>query len=131
MNEGIHTNSITRVASADAKRGAFVKLGADSTKVEVCSATDANCIGVLLDDVVAGDNVAVALLGVANSTFAVLAGGAIQAGDRIALAGDGKCQTLPQSNGSYVVVGRALSAGVGDGDIVEIIPQTPVSVTIS
>ena len=96
MNEGTHKNNITKTASATMPRGAFVKLAADDAgKVEACSATDTDALGVLLDSVEAGDNVAVELLGVSNRTFVALADGEISAGGKVCLSANGAVKAIP------------------------------------
>lgn len=135
MNEGTHINNITRIASADLPRGVVVKLtAADSNKVEACAATDTDAIGVLLDSVKQGDNVAVELLGVTNRTIVALADGEIAAGAAVCLAADGAVKAVPAKGASaqtVQVVGIALVKSVGKGDLVEIIGQRPQSLTIA
>ena len=88
--DNTHKNNITKTASADMSKGTVVKLdSSDSSKISACAATDANAIGVVLDSVKGGDNVAVALFGVANHTVEALAGGAISAGEKVCLAANG------------------------------------------
>ncbi len=133
MNEGTHINNITRIASADLPRGAVVKLtAADSNKVEACAATDTDAIGVLLDSVKQGDNVAVELLGVTNRTIVALADGEIAAGAAVCLAAGAVAVPAKGASAQTVqVVGIALAKSVGKGDLVEIIGQRPQSLTIA
>lgn len=135
MNEGTHTNNITKTASATMPRGAFVKLTAvDAGKVEACSATDTDAIGVLLDSVDAGDNVAVELLGVSNRTIVALADGEISAGGKVCLSANGAVKAIPAKSASaqtVQVVGLALGNSVGKGDLVEIIAHRCEQLTIA
>lgn len=113
----MNTNNITKIASADMPKGTVVKL--DGENIVACS--DADAIGVTLDDVKGGDSVAVALLGIANHTMGMLASGAISVGSKVCLdAGKVKAGT----NG--VCVGIALTAGFAGG-IVEVAHRTPVT----
>lgn len=117
----IHKNNITKTASADMAMGTVVKLDAsDASKVAACSATDTGAIGVVLDNVSSGDNVAVALLGVANHTLEVVAGGAISAGAKVYLAANGKVAAT-----GTIQIGTALKAAYADGNLVEIAHRAP------
>ena len=118
-----HKNNITKTASADMARGTVVKLDAsDASKVAACAATDTGAIGVVLDDVSSGDNVAVALLGVANH------------GAKVYLDASGKVRAAPAAGGadqSVVCVGIALTAAYADGNTVEIAHRAPTGETIA
>ena len=135
MNEGTHKNNITKTASATMSRGAFVKLtAADAGKVEACSDTDTDALGVLLDSVEAGDNVAVELLGVSNRTFVALADGQISAGGKVCLSANGAVKAIPAKGASaqtVQVVGLALGNSVGKGDLVEIVAHRCQQLTIA
>lgn len=101
--------------------GTVVKLDAsDASKVAACSATDTGAIGVVLDNVSSGDSVAVALLGVANHTLEVVAGGAISAGAKVYLAANGKVAAT-----GTIQIGTALKAAYADGNLVEIAHRAP------
>ena len=130
-----HKNNITKTASADMARGTVVKLDAsDASKVAACAATDTGAIGVVLDDVSSGDNVAVALLGVANHTVEAVASGAIPAGAKVYLDASGKVRAAPAAGGadqSVVCVGIALTAAYADGNTVEIAHRAPTGETIA
>lgn len=130
-----HKNNITKTASADMARGTVVKLDAsDASKVAACAATDTGAIGVVLDDVSSGDNVAVALLGVANHTVEAVASGAITAGAKVYLDASGKVRAAPaagDSDQSVVCVGIALTAAYADGNTVEIAHRAPTGETIA
>lgn len=130
-----HKNNITKTASADMARGTVVKLDAsDASKVAACAATDTGAIGVVLDDVSSGDNVAVALLGVANHTVEAVASGAIAAGAKVYLDASGKVRAAPaagDSDQSVVCVGIALTAAYADGNTVEIAHRAPTGETIA
>lgn len=130
-----HKNNITKTASVDMARGTVVKLDAsDASKVAACAATDTGAIGVVLDDVSSGDNVAVALLGIANHTVETIASGAIAAGAKVYLDASGKVRAAPaagDSDQSVVCVGIALTAAYADGNTVEIAHRAPTGETIA
>lgn len=117
-----HKNNITKTASAAIAKGALVKLGSDSSFVAPCSATDANAIGVALDSAAQNDNVAVALLGIANHTVQALASGAIGAGAKAYLAANGEI-----SASGTIYVGIALTAASADGELVELAHCAPIN----
>lgn len=133
--DNTHKNNITKTASADMPKGTAVKLdSSDSSKISACAATDAEAIGVVLDGVKSGDNVAVALFGVANHTLEALAGGAISAGEKVCLAANGKVSAFPAKSGSaqnVLCVGVALTAAYADGNIVELAHRAPAAETIA
>ena len=133
--DNTHKNNITKTASADMSKGTVVKLtSADSAKIEACAATDANAIGVVLDTVKSGDNVSVALFGVANHTVEAIASAAITAGAKVYLAASGKVQPAPDATSSaqtVYCVGVALTAAYADGNIVELAHRAPTLETIA
>lgn len=124
-----HKNNITKTASANLAKGSVVKLStADKTKVEACSANDANAIGIVLDNVNAGDNVAIALLGIANHTVEVVANGAIGAGEKVCLGANGKVSAFPEAGAqaqNVVCIGIALTNAYADENVVEIAHRAP------
>ena len=113
-----HTNNITKTASADMSKGTVVKL--DGENIAACAASDAGAIGVIMDDVKAGDNVAVALLGIANHTIGILASATISAGANVCLDANGKVK----AGTSGICIGIALTAGYANA-IVEVAHRTP------
>ena len=116
-----HINNITKTASADMAMGTVVKLDAsDASKVAATAATDTGAIGVVLDDVKSGESVAVALLGLANHTVEVVAGGAISAGAKVYLAANGKVAAS-----GTIQIGTALNPAYADGNLVEIAHRAP------
>lgn len=133
MNNGTHKNSATFIASADIARGVAVKLTlSDASKIETCS--DADAVGITLDDVRAGDIVGVALFGIANSTLVCKTGGVFAAGSKICLGSGGVANKLPEAGSqsqNVVVIGRALTASNAEGDTVEIIHHVPRVETIA
>ena len=126
MNQGTHKNSLTKTALVAMATGTCVKLSAaDSTKIEPCGATDEACLGALLDSVQAGDNVAIALFGVSNSTILAAANGAIATGAKVYLAADGKVA----ADGT-IFVGIALDSAVIDGNLIELAHRAPTEETV-
>lgn len=127
-------NNITKIASSDMLRGTVVKLDSDANKVVAAGATDANAIGVLLDDVTSGDNVAVSLLGVDNHTVEVVASGAISVGEKVVLAASGKVSAVPAATSSaqtVYFVGIALTPAYADGNLIEILHRGAQTMTIA
>ncbi len=126
-----HKNNITKTAAADLAKGSVVKLSSvDSAKIEACAASDANAIGVVLDNVQAGDNVAVALLGLANHTVEAIASGSISAGSKVCLDANGKVKAYPTAGSAaqnVVCVGVALGDAYADGNVVEISHRAPTA----
>ncbi len=119
-----HTNNITKNASATLAKGTIVKIASDSSFVAACSATDANALGVTLDSAAQNDNVAVALLGIANHTVEAVASGAISAGAKVYLAASGKVAAT-----GTIFVGIALTAATAADDIIELAHCAPVDET--
>lgn len=115
-------------------KGTAVKLdSSDSAKVAACSATDAEAIGIVLDNVKAGESVAVSLLGIDSNTVEAVAGGAIAAGAKVCLAANGKVTAFPAKGSSaqtVFCVGIALTAAYADGNLVELAHRAPSAETI-
>lgn len=116
-------------------KGTVVKLdSSDATKVAACAATDTDALGVVLDNVKSGDNVAVALLGIANHTVEALASGAIAEGAKVYLDASGKVRAAPaagEADQSVVCAGIALTPAYADGNLVELAHRAPTSETIA
>lgn len=133
--DNTHKNNITKIASANLSKGTVVKLkSTDTTKIEACAATDAAAIGIVLDAVKSGDNVAVALLGIANHTVEAIANAAISAGAKVYLGASGKVQPAPAAGAAAQTVyciGVALTAAYADGNIVELAHRAPTIETIA
>jgi hypothetical protein len=116
--------------AALAKRFMLVKLGSDANHVAASGANTDIPLGVATDSVATADlevPVNVAVLGAAQGTQLVQAGGTIAAGDMIQSKGDGTAITLLTTTGTFYIIGRALSAGV-DGGLVEFAPCLPMKV---
>lgn len=88
-------------------------------------------LGVVDDVGKTGELVAVCLLGVVPKTLVMTAADAIDAGDEVVAAADGKVQSLPTDPGTYQLVGCALTSTVADGDEVEVAHCLPRPVVVS
>ena len=130
----MNKNTITKTAAAALTKGTIVKLdSSDSSKVAACGASDANAIGVVLDNAAQGESVAVALLGLCNSTVEVIASAAISAGAKVYQAADGKVKPAPEAGLSaqtVYCVGVALAPAYASGNIIEIAHRAATVETI-
>jgi hypothetical protein len=127
--EGTHGDgNITKKAdAAQALRHVLVKIGSDIDHVAVTTANTENPIGVCDDEAAAAeDNVNVQILGAKPGTILVRAHAAIDAGDLLVPAADGRVQTIDGlSSVSVYIVGRALNAATTQDDLVEMAPCLP------
>lgn len=103
----------------------FCEVGGAANTVTVCNNAGDIPLGVICDEAASGENVEVALLGSADGTRKVTAGGNISFGDMICTGAAGKAVALPASAGTYYIVGRALEAAV-DGQVFEFDPFPPI-----
>lgn len=122
--EGTHDGNITKAADAAiTERFLLAKIGCASDRVAVCGASDTP-IGVITDEAAAtGDLINVALFGSAQSTLKMVASGVIAQGALVEPAASGRVQTLGVGAGTHHVVGRALDAATGAGDVIEVDPH--------
>ena len=86
----------------------------DNGKVVPTTAANDAAIGIALDGAAEGDIVPVAILGNFTGTVQVKSGGAISAGAQVAADG------TATSAATDVIVGRALEAASGSGELIEI-----------
>lgn len=121
--EGTHDGNITKFAEAAiTERHLLGKIGGAADRVAVAGAGDAP-LGVITDEAtVALDPVNVALLGASRSTLRMVASAAIAQGALVEPAANGRIQTLTGSVGNHHIVGRALDAASGAGDVIEVDP---------
>ena len=105
------------------------KRGSDEIHVTLAGAGD-KALGVSPDrPKVAGDQLAIWLLGNHEGTLMGVASGAIAAGDLLVPAANGAISKLPAGAGTYYVVGEALAAAV-DGQYVAFIHRYPYPATV-
>lgn len=133
MSIGTHANGkITRKCDAALSDGVLVKAGTDDAHVAVATAATDNPIGIAASATdAAEDEVGVELFS-SPGTKKGVALAAIAVGARVCAATAGKVQTLPTTvNGTYYVVGRALTAAADAGDEIEYEGCVPYPVVIS
>ncbi len=127
---GTHAGHVTRTASATfARKFLLAKAGASAGQAAVCGASD-NPIGIVTDEAVADDPIALKLLGVGEQTAMLVASGALNAGVSLYAAASGKVQGEPTTAGTYYLIGRALTSATGDGDVLEAETIAPVKVVV-
>ena len=118
----------TFIAAAAIAAKRLVKFSAATVAHNTATDTD-EPIGIAEYGVGAGEAAAVRMINDAG-TFEVTAAGAIDAGEAVFAADDGKVQALPVAPGTYRRVGIALEAAVADGDIIEILPYAYTESTV-
>ena len=91
-----------------------VKLGSAETQVDVCGATDTP-IGIAQAPASAGDQVAVRVAGISKA----VASAAITAGAFVKPAASGKVAAVASAGDE--IIGQALTAASGDGDIIDVL----------
>jgi len=70
-------------------------------------------------------------LGTIESAVTLCAAGAITAGSLVCLAASGKVQAVPETAGTYQIIGIALAAASSDGDAVSVQTMTPVEKVVT
>ena len=129
---GTHRGSVTRLTDgAIATRHLLGTAGSDASHVAICGVATVP-MGVINDEASAsGEEVAVELLGSANSTVRMVAGGAIAAGSLVYTAANGLVTALSATAGTYYCVGVALSAATASGEVIEVDPSAAHKVVVS
>lgn len=113
---GVYPNgNATLIAGDDIELGQPLMLSGG--KVVPTAAATSAAIGIALDDAEDGDTVPVALLGVFTGTVLLLSAGGIAAGAQITAAG------ATTSENTDVIIGRALEAATGAGELINIAHQ--------
>jgi hypothetical protein len=127
---GTHAGHITRNADVViGRRHLLLAVGSDAAHVTLCG-SGGKALGVAMDEAAAVDDpVDMALLGCASSTLLMVASEAINAGELIFPASDGKVQNAPMG-GVHYCVGIALSSAAQDG-LVEVDPCVANLVNLS
>jgi len=117
--------------AAISTRWLLVKQGTDVDHVAINAASTTLPLGVCTDEPTAAEDViGVQLLGVAGSTVRMVASEAIAVNTLVYTAANGKVQDTPAgSSGVAFKVGRSLTAAAADGDVIEVEPCFPLSVT--
>lgn len=125
---GVHPDgAINCEANGAIARNSLVKLS--SGKVVASGAAELP-LGVAQDNVVAGERVAVKLLGNATGTIVGIASEAISQGDALYAVADGKvAKTKPVASGTHYLIGYALTSAAADGEL-EIQHHAPVAVVV-
>lgn len=122
---GVHEGGITKTLEQDvATRHLLGKQGSTAGEVDLCAADDLP-LGVITDSGEAGDPVNVALFSTSTATLRMVAGEAIQQGQPVYTADNGKVQNQPGVVGEYYLVGHALTTAAGDGELLEVLPTAP------
>ncbi len=98
----------------------LVKLDGTTVVHNTAVSTD-EPIGIGLYTTEEGYNIAVKFLN-SPGTVLITAADAIDQGDPVYAADNGKIQPLPANPGTYRKVGRAIKGASGDGSIIEVLP---------
>jgi hypothetical protein len=115
---------------AIATRYLLGKIGSDAGHVVASGAAD-EPIGIITDEAgAAEDAVNVNLFGSAADTQLMVGAEAIAAGADVYTAAGGKVQDEPGATGTFWLVGRALAACGGDGQLVQVEPVKPIKVVV-
>lgn len=116
--------------AAIAIRYLLVKTGSDASHVAVCGAAD-RPLGICSDEPEAAeDDATTRLLGAYKGTTTMIGNAALAANIDIYTAAAGKVQGEPTVAGTYWLVGRSVTACVGDGLEFEVTPRAPVRVVV-
>lgn len=118
----VEGNTGTFQASAALSRYRRVRLS--TGKLAYAGASDQDCLGVLLQPVLAADEYAAVLLHTASGTKPMVASGIISAYAAVYAAANGKV-----ASSGTVIVGIALQASGADGDEIEVL-QSPIAAAI-
>lgn len=123
--EGTHAGNVTReLENAVSTRYLLGTVSTDGSRVNICGANDVP-LGIIEDTGETGDHINVRLLGVGESTVKMVASSQIQAGLEVYTTSGGRVQRAPAAPGIYYQVGRTITGATGDGDVIEVIPNTP------
>lgn len=134
--EGIHGAAVTRIpAAAITTRNLLYMQGAAADKIAVMDAVTKLPLGTVNDtitagEITAGQQVALLVLG-KGPTKLMVASEAIDAGEAVFAAADGKITDLPTGAGTYYCVGTALTTTAADGDLCEVADCIPFKVVVS
>jgi len=123
ISEGTHEGTLTKSADAPiTERNLLAKIGSGIDRVAICGTLDTP-IGVITDEAAApGDLVSVSLLGSSRGTVKMVANGAITQGGLVEPAANGRVQPHFTGVGTHHIVGRALDAATGAGEVIEVDP---------
>jgi hypothetical protein len=116
----------TKLADEAIGRRTLVKIGSDADHIGVCDAADIP-LGATEDGSAsaAEDRVAFAQFGLLVTELEGTASGAIEDGDLLVPAADGKLRVLPEDAGTYYICGRA-KGGAANAAAVVYIPCFPI-----
>lgn len=132
FTEGVHDASKTvKLDATVTVRNLLYKKGSDDAHVAVCAATADVPLGVIDDEGVAEDEVALLILG-KGPTKKMVASEAIAVGDVLFTTTTGKVQNAPGAGAAtYYQVGLALTAAAADGDVIEVADCTPIKLVMT
>lgn len=125
-NERTHVKSLTVTLEADfAERHLLAAAGTGKDKV-VAGTALLKPVGVVTDEGVSGDRLALRLLTATDETVPMVAAGAVAAYAEVYATAVGRVSERPTTPGAYWRVGRALTAAGAAGDLIEVEGQPPV-----
>lgn len=108
------------------KVGYLVTVAGDVATLSASAAVHAN--GVILDVEGTDGKAAIGILGGKLGPVSMRAGGVIAKGAKVQQGADGRVVT-DAAAGARVVVGIALEASTAAGDLIEVVPKDPISLT--
>lgn len=119
---GTHDGVVTRQAqTAISSKHLLGTVGSNGDGfVQVASVSDAPLYVMPDEAAEAGDPIACIILGAVGQTVRMAAADEIGAGSEVFVTSGGKVEALPDSPGTYFVVGRALTSTETDGDLLEV-----------
>jgi hypothetical protein len=107
-------------------RHLMVTVGSDGNHIAVTGVSSVP-LGVVNDEAAAAEElVNVQLLGAKAGTALVVAAEQLVVGDLLVPGATGKVRKLPTANGTYHIIGRAVSAAAGDLSVCEAVLTFPV-----
>ena len=114
--------TFTAAADLSAKQFHVVRLSAADTCNQASATTQTDILGVLQNLPTSGQAATVCMQGMTP----VVVGSAVSAGDRLTVSASGRVVTgSPASGAGVVVIGKAITAGTSDGDIITAWIQQP------
>lgn len=134
-----HAGRGTRLADASfTSRYLLAKIGSDYAHINICGAADIPFA--VVDDMTPAQDQAnsdlsyplpVDILGTCEDTKRLVASAAIAVGDMVVPAASGQVKTLPTAGGgSTYIIGRAMTAALAAGDLIEVATCFPIPTAI-
>lgn len=109
------------------KLGYLVTIAGDVATLSASASVHAN--GVILDTEGTDGKASVGILGGKLGPVYMRAGGAIAKGAKVIQGSDGRVLTDTGAGNARVVVGIAMEAAAAAGDLIEVVPKDPISLT--